>query len=617
MERKIHWTLRKKVLIGDSFALCLIIAVIVWSLINMVRLGNAAEAILKENYKSILAAENMIYALERQDSAILLLMLDYPDEAIKQFRENENHFLLWLGRAKDNVTISGEEKIVENIDAGYSEYLVKFSNLQTILDSDITKAAQFYHETVLPSFKSLREECIQLREINQNTMFNASNKASDVSDRAFWSVFAIGSISVVVGLGFSLLLAGLIVKPMHQIIEATQKISEGDYDVEVKSKSKDEIGMMAKDFNVMVKKLKAYRDLNFKQILSEKHKSEAIIRSIDDGLIVLNSELKIEDINPTAAKIFDKKPDEIKGRHLLEITKDEKLFDYVKRSFVSETVSKLADPDANILTVDKGQSRQHYLFSVTPVLAGEEAVISMVLLLRDITRLKELDRLKSEFVMAASHELKTPITSIGMSISLLKEKSMVKLDSKESELLNAADEEVQRLKALVNDLLDISWIEAGKMPIDFDSVSVELIFEKAVGVLKNQADEKNIELSYNLPDDLPPIEADLNKITWVLTNLISNSLRYTDTNGYIRLSAKLAGSQIYISVADNGAGIPYEYQSRIFDKFVQVKTEKALGGSGLGLAICKEIVRAHGGTIWLDSQPNKGSTFTFAVPIAG
>jgi NtrC-family two-component system sensor histidine kinase KinB len=387
--------------------------------------------------------------------------------------------------------------------------------------------------------------------------------------------------------------------------------------VEVKSKSKDEIGMMAKDFNVMVKKLKAYRDLNFKQILSEKHKSEAIIRSIDDGLIVLNSELKIEDINPTAAKIFDKKPDEIKGRHLLEITKDEKLFDYVKRSFVSETVSKLADPDANILTVGKGQSRQHYLFSVTPVLAGEEAVISMVLLLRDITRLKELDRLKSEFVMAASHELKTPITSIGMSISLLKEKSMVKLDSKESELLNAADEEVQRLKALVNDLLDISWIEAGKMPIDFDSVSVELIFEKAVGVLKNQADEKNIELSYNLPDDLPPIEADLNKITWVLTNLISNSLRYTDTNGYIRLSAKLAGSQIYISVADNGAGIPYEYQSRIFDKFVQVKTEKALGGSGLGLAICKEIVRAHGGTIWLDSQPNKGSTFTFAVPIAG
>ncbi|MFZ2147893.1 MAG: ATP-binding protein [Sedimentisphaerales bacterium] len=617
MKLKVYWTLRKKVLTGYGLALCLIITVIVWSLINMVRLGNAGRAILKENYKSILAAENMIDSLERQDSAILLLMLSYPDEAIKQFRENENHFLLWLGRAKDNVTIPGEEKIVENIDAGYSEYLVKFSNLQTLVRSDTDKAAQFYHETVLPSFKSVREECIQLREINQNTMFNASDKASEVSDRAFWSVFTIGSISVVVGLGFSLLLASLIVKPVHQIIEATQKISEGDYDVEVKSKSRDEIGMMAKDFNLMVKKLKAYRDLNFKRILSEKHKSEAIIRSIDDGLIVLNSELKIEDINPTAAKIFDKKPDEIKGRHLLEITKHENLFNYVKRAFEDETVPRPEDPDVNILTVDKGRLQQHYLFSVTPILAGEEAVISMVLLLRDITRLKELDRLKSEFVMAASHELKTPLTSVGMSISLLKEKLIDKLDSEESELINAADEEVQRLKALVNDLLDISRIEAGKMPIDFDSVSVELIFEKAVGVLKNQADEKNIELSYNLPGDLPPIEADVNKITWVLTNLISNSLRYTDANGYIRLSAEQAGSQIYISVADNGAGIPYEYQSRIFDKFVQIKTEKTLGGSGLGLAICKEIVRAHGGTIWVDSQPGEGSTFTFTIPVSG
>jgi len=583
----------------------------------MVRLGDAAEAILKENYKSILAAENMIDSLERQDSAILLLMFNYPDEAIKQFKENENHFLLWLGRAKDNVTIPGEEKIIENIDDGYSEYLVKFSNLQTMVHTDTGKAAQFYHETVLPCFKFVREKCIQLREINQNTMFNASNKAGEVSDKAFWSVFAIGSISVVVGLGFSLVLAGFIVKPVHQIIEATQRISEGDYDVEVKSKSRDEFGMMAKDFNVMVKKLKAYRDLNLKQILSEKHKSEAIIRSIDDGLVVLNSELKIEDINPSAAKIFGKRSDEIKGCHLLEIARDEKLFNYVKQFFISEAVPASEEPDANIFTVDKGQSQQHYLFSVTPVLAGEKSVVSMVLLLRDITRLKELDRLKSEFVMAASHELKTPLTSIGMSISLLKEKAIDKLDAKESELLYAADEEVQRLKALVSDLLDISKIEAGKMPIEFDSVLVEMIFDKAVGVLKNQADEKNIELSYNLPDNLPPIEADVNKITWVLTNLISNSLRYTNTNGCVKLSAEQVSSQIHISVTDDGVGIPYEYQSRIFDKFVQVKTEKAMGGSGLGLAICKEIVRAHRGTIWVDSQPGKGSTFTFTVPIAG
>jgi len=616
MEHKISFKLRIKVLTGYGLALCLIVAVIVWSLINMTRLGKAAEAILKENYGSILAAENMIDSLERQDSAILLLMLNYPDESTKQFRENENHFLLWLGRAKDNITIEGEEKIIDSIDKGYSEYLVNFSNLQTVVGSNAAKAAEFYHETVLPSFKSVRANCVKLREINQQTMFGASNRASEVATRAFWSVFTIGLVSVVIGFGFSLLLANLIVKPVHQIIAATQKISEGDYDVKVKSTSRDELGVMAKDFTMMVKKLKAYRDLNLKQILSEKHKSEAIIRSINDGLIVLNAELKIEDINPAAAQVFDKRPDEIQGRHLLETIKDENLFNYVKQAFESENAFQTEDENDNILTVDKGPLQRHYLFSVTPVLAGEDSIVSMVLLLQDITRLKELDKLKSEFVMAASHELKTPLTSIGMSISLLKEKLMDKLDSKESELLYAADEDIQRLKALVNDLLDISRIEAGKMEMDFDSVSVELLLEKAVGLLKKQADEKSVDLSYRLASDLPSVKVDVNKITWVLTNLISNALRYTQASDYIKLYSEQVVSQIHISVSDNGDGIPYEHQSRIFNKFVQVKTPQSSGGSGLGLAICKEIVRAHGGTIWVDSQPGEGSTFTFTIPTA-
>ncbi|MBE0534115.1 MAG: PAS domain-containing protein [Phycisphaerae bacterium] len=617
MERRIYWTLKKKVLLGYSLALLLIVTVILWSLVNLVRLGKAAEAILKENYKSILAAENMVDSIERQDSAILLLMLNYPEEAMQQFRENEAHFLLWLGRAQDNITIAGEEKIVEVIGTGYAQYVTEFAQLQAKVRSDAATAADFYHETVLRSFNAVRADCIRLREINQNTMFAASNKAGDVSARAFWSVFVIGSISVAVGLTFSLLLADLITKPVHRIAEATQKIAEGDYDVEVASASSDELGMLAKDFSIMVKKLKAYRALNVKQILNEKHKSEAILNSIDDGLIVLDSEFRVEEINPTAARIFGKTLREVKGRHLLDVVRDEKLYNYVKQAFESETVVRPEEADADILTVAKGSARQHFLFSVTPVVAGKEAVVSMVLVLRDITRLKELDRLKSEFVMAASHELKTPLTGMAMSIALLKEKAMSKLDAAESQLLAAADEEVQRLKALVEDLLDLSRIEAGKMALDFDSVPVELLLEKTVNVLKHQAEEKQVELSYSLPGDLPFICADVNKITWVLINLVSNGLRYTDPGGHVRLSAERMGSQVHIAVADDGAGIPYEYQSRIFNKFVQVKNEKAVGGSGLGLAICREIVRAHGGTIWVESQPDKGSTFTFAVPIAG
>lgn len=610
------WTLRKKVLIGYGLALCLIIAVIVWSLVNMVRLGRAADAILKENYKSIFAAENMIDSLERQDSAMLLYLLDFPGQAVEQFGQNESQFLLWLGRAKDNITIPGEETITQDIETAYSNYLVLFSTLQKAKDSDDATVLKLYDETVLPTFNAIRQQCIELRQINQDTMFKASSTAADVSDRAFWSVFTIGSVSVAVALAFSLLLTSLIVRPVHQVIEASHRISEGDYDVQVRSRSHDEIGVMAEDFNKMVKKLKAYRDLNVKQILSEKHKSEAIIRSIDEGLIVLNAELRIEDANPAAARMFDKDVADLKGLHLLELTRDDKLFNYVKQSFAMHTVSVPQDSEDNIFTIVKGPSQQHYLYSVMPVHAGQEDVVSMVLLLRDITRLKELDRLKSEFVMAASHELKTPLTGIAMSVSLLREKSMHKLDAKEGELLLAADEEVQRLTTLVNDLLDISRIEAGKMPIELDTVPLDLLFEKAVSVFKAQANEKKIELSCKLAADLPRIRADVNKITWVLTNLISNALRYTDAGGSIRLAAQRTGSQVSVSVADNGIGIPYEYQSRVFDKFVQVKTPNRPGGSGLGLSICREIVRAHGGTIWLRSAPGEGSTFTFTVPAA-
>jgi NtrC-family two-component system sensor histidine kinase KinB len=203
-----------------------------------------------------------------------------------------------------------------------------------------------------------------------------------------------------------------------------------------------------------------------------------------------------------------------------------------------------------------------------------------------------------------------------MSIDLLLEGAIKKLNEKEQQLLSAAHEEVQRLKAFVSNLLDLSKIEAGKMEMEVSSISIRVLFEKAVTVFKTQSEEKAVKLSFDVPGELPNIKADDSKITWVLTNLISNALRYTPSSGHINLSAESFGSSVQISVSDDGPGIPYEYQSKIFDKFVQVKNNKTLGGSGLGLAICKEIVRAHGGTIWVDSVPGSGSKFTFTLPVA-
>jgi NtrC-family two-component system sensor histidine kinase KinB len=204
-----------------------------------------------------------------------------------------------------------------------------------------------------------------------------------------------------------------------------------------------------------------------------------------------------------------------------------------------------------------------------------------------------------------------------MSIKLLLEKAMGKLNPKEQQLLAAAHEDLQRLKVLVNNLLDLSKIEAGKMEMEFESISLQALSQNVATLLKAQVEEKGVDLLLELPQDLPPVRADATKVSWVLTNLISNALRYADRGGHIRVSAEQLAPYVHLYVSDDGPGIPFEEQSRIFDKFVQIKSDKALGGTGLGLTICKEIVRAHGGTIWVDSTPGEGSTFTFTLPTGG
>ena len=250
------WSLRKKIFIGYGLTLVLMMVILIWAFLNLWDLGQASDAILRENYRSILAAENMVYALERQDSAVLLLLLGYDEEGWKQFHENESQFFQWLGRAKDNITIEGEDKIVDAIETGYSTYLNHVSQLKPISISGSRKTAIFYHETMLPSFLKLRETCIHLREINQKNMYKVSDRASHIARRAIWSMGIIGIAAVGIGIGFSLFLSNLLVRPVRQIMEATRKISEGNYDVDVSPHSSDELGRLTEGFNTMAQKLR-------------------------------------------------------------------------------------------------------------------------------------------------------------------------------------------------------------------------------------------------------------------------------------------------------------------------------------------------------------------------
>jgi NtrC-family two-component system sensor histidine kinase KinB len=559
----------------------------------------------------------MVDELERQDSGILIMFLGAGEKGIDQFRESEKVFLEWLARAKDNTTIQGEAELVQSIETDYSKYRRQFSRLTELRNTakiPIRSSLTTYQESVHPLFAKVREACVGLRYLNEKTMYEASVRASHVAKRAIWSTVLVAVSALIVALIFSLILAERIVRPIRYFMEASRKISSGDYAVQVPVETGDELGHLAGEFNQMAAQLGRYHEMNIEQIISEKNKGEAILSSIEDGLVVFDTNLKVTGINPAARRMLVLEFAESQTLQCADILPDPNVCDLIRKTV--ETGKQPTVPDEQrIVTFPEGDRSRHYLFSITAIRGRDRNLSGIVLLLKDVTRLKEVERIKSEFVMAASHELRTPLTSLGMSVDLLLEHVAHELAEKDRDLLQAAHEEVHRMKALVNDLLDLSKIEAGKIELEFESVPVRTLFDQVQAVFKSQMDIKEVSFTSELTGDLSRIRVDVNKITWVLTNLVSNALRYVRKGGHIQLLAHRIGPNVHLSVRDDGPGIPPEYQSKIFEKFVQMNGRDA-GGTGLGLAICKEIVRAHGGTIWVESSSGQGSTFTFTLPVA-
>jgi NtrC-family two-component system sensor histidine kinase KinB len=600
--------LKKKILVGYSVIFLLLGMVITWSVVNLVTLGKATDAILSENYRSILASNHMNAALERQDSYLLFKLLNEDDSLLELIQEQDGQFLQWLARAKDNTTIEGEQVLVDSIESSYHQY-------RTLVFSAYPElTAPLYNRDILPVFNTIAASLLDLRSLNEQTMYAASDSAGEVASRAVWSSAVLAAAALLIALFFSMVLAGRIVKPIERFARASRRLSSGDYTVQVDVDTSDELGFLAKEFNEMASRLKGYHELNIEQIISEKSKGDAILASIEDGMVVCNTDLQVTGINPAARSIFALEFSELGGLKCEDLIRDHDIYSRILEAVKTGKSPEIPE-EYRTIKIAHNNKVHHYLYSITVFRGKDRGMSGIVMLLRDVTHLKEVERLKSEFVMAASHELRTPLTSMGMSIDLINEHLGPKLEQKDHELLLVAQEEVRRMKRLVTDLLDLSRLEAGRIDLEMESVPVRTFFDRISEIYKSQLDMKHIGLNTEIDPGTAPLIADTNKIAWVLSNLISNALRYTPDGGHIHLKAQQSSSLVYISVRDNGPGISKEHQSKIFQKFVRVNEGDSVG-SGLGLAICKEIIRAHGGTIWVDSVPGEGSTFTFTIPSA-
>jgi two-component system, NtrC family, sensor histidine kinase KinB len=602
--------LKTKILAVNGLVLMLLGAVVVWALVNIISLGQASDAILRENYRSISAANNMINSLDAQ---AVLLRASGAKEGGSAFlismNEVEGAFLEWLGRARDNITIPGEAELVDQISRQFAEFRLEFKN-------SIRDETAFSLDSLELLLHEVRSTCRRLLVLNENTMYEASNQARVLSREALTSTLITALTALVSALVLSFILAEKVVKPIYQIGEASRRLSDGDYSVKVPVTSRDELGTLAGEFNRMAAQLGRFHEMNIEKIVSEKNKADTILASIEDGLVVFDRDLSVAGINPAAQMILQTEGFPGEGLACESLFPHSPICSLIRDSFLNEKLSEIPEEDRTLAVVDGEGNPHHYQFTFSVIRGRGKPLSGIVVMLRDITRMKELENLKSEFVMAASHELRTPLTSLGMSIDLLREQFLGKASDMEQDLIDTAREEIQHMKYLTEDLLELSRLESGRIELEYDTVAVKQLFGVIEGIFRKQGETRHVVFTMSLPDDDLSFRGDANKITWVLSNLVSNALRYVPEQGAIDLSAARIGYNLHISVGDNGPGIPVEYQSRIFQKFSQIKGRKS-GGSGLGLAICKEIIRAHGGTIWVESQQGKGSVFTFTLPLSG
>ena len=595
--------------------LVIIIAMIgVSSVINFYKLGNSINGLMTNNYISINAVAHMSDSLEDQNTALLSYINGESVNSTNNFYKNSSSFYKWYSIESNNVTEAGEGALIDLVNKNYLKYQSFFSEIQKRYNKEGTIGAfRFYNKNVVGTFVNLRTELKKITTINEVAMVNGKLKVNDSAQKSMYIIMILSILGILTGFIIANFLTNKFLRPLYILKETMEVITEGHIKQEISVISNDEIGSLTLEFNKMISRLIKFEQSTKGKLLEEKNRSIAIVKSISDPLIVLDTDYSVMLINPACEIFFDTLEKDIIGKHFLEAIRNKDVFDHILKIYSSKDEKYIP----NIISVSTKEKDFYFDTIVTKVKNEEFQVTGLVVLFQNVTKLKKLEKTKSEFVSVISHELKTPLTSIMMGTSLIKNEGLGKLSPKQLEVVETIEDDTERLSTLVNDIIQLSKIESDSAMFQIVPCSIFGIVENCIRAFAEIITVKDINLYSEVNETLPKILGDCEKISWVINNLISNAIKYTNAGDYITVNASVKNMFMYIIVKDTGTGIPEEYTEKIFDKFVKVNSYSSeVSGTGLGLAIAKEIVEIHKGSIWCESSLDEGSTFTFTLPVA-
>ncbi|MBS1512355.1 MAG: HAMP domain-containing protein [Bacteroidetes bacterium] len=571
--------IKAKLLLGMGLLFVMIVLLTALGSMYINKLSADTKNILVANYNTLDYSRQMLIALNEDG---------LTNTSIAKFETN-------LNRQRHNITEAGEKELTDELTSNFEK--LKLQPGDTTLQSKI------------------HNNLTDIMLLNMQAIEHKSSIAEKTADSAALWIAVTGVVCFLIAFTMLLNLPGNIANPIKELTASIKEIAAHNYSKRIHFEEHNEFGELANAFNSMAQKLEEYKNSSLDKLMMEKKRIETLINNINNPVVGLDAKKQVLFMNDVALKISGLKAEQTIGKPVQDIAVHNDLVrSLVQELFDENTAAKEKQEPVKIYADNKESyfEKQVIPINITPTGEKESLFIGNVILLQNITPFKELDFAKTNFIATVSHELKTPISSIKMSVQLLENEQIGNINDEQKNLLHSIKDDANRLLKITGELLNMTQVESGNIQITVKPSSVSDIVQHALLATKTAAEQKNITLQVNLPEPLPMVMADEEKTSWVLINLITNAIRYSYDDAAINISVKTNHHQVEFSVTDTGQGIAPQYKDKIFDRYFRVPgTQKE--GTGLGLAISKEFIEAQGGTIKVNSDFGAGSTFTVVL----
>ena len=603
-------TLRTRLLLAQAPLAAGLALVGLVALNTLDTLGQSSQLILRDNFRSVLAAQRMKDAVERVDSAAAFRAAGRPDKADEQAPANIRAFEAQLEAQERNITEPGEAEATQRLRAAWNEYMAKYEAYRRIRDE--LEQRRRYFDELEPAFLRVKDAAERVLEINQDAMLLKSERARGTAERN--RTLLLLAISSALGLGLlaSVSLTRRALRPLQLLSLAVRRIGEGDLEARARIEGKDEIAQVGRELDTMADKLSQYRSSSLGELLQAQQASQAAIDSMPDPVIVLSLDGQVLNVNEAAESLLRLEA----GRDPLSRLPPQlrEAIDKIRAHIFAGKGAYAPRGVEEAIRVEGEGGGRALLPRATPLYSEQGNVTGATIVLQDVTRLLRFDELKNDLVATVAHEFRTPLTSMRMAVHILLEGIVGPLNEKQLDLVGAARDDCERLQGIVEDLLDLSRIQAGKVEVSLTALPAKSILDAAVAAREDAARDAGLKVEGDLIEPVLPVLVDPERINLVFDNLIGNAMRHSPKGGRIVVRARPDKGLVRFEVEDQGPGIPLEYQQRIFEKFFRMPGTKG-EGIGLGLYISQEIVAAHGGGMGVESEAGRGSRFWFTLRV--